>query len=202
MCIRRAALAAMLLLLAGQAAAQVEKGDVGLSFGASLGWDRLENPALSQGETSGWSIGGSAAATYFVTPRVDVGGNVAVSYRDGDIFDSFGTSVGPIVNVHFRPSRRIVPLVGVSFGYTYQRSGFDQITLTARGWYGEVRGGSDFFVSRSVAVRFTLNYFHEEIDREQQQFEPFQGLFVTEVRETRDLVRLGVGLAFFLKARG
>ena len=91
--------------------------------------------------------------------------------------------------------------MGVSLGYIYWQQDAGGTELSGDGWYGELHGGADFFVSRSAAVRFTWTWRHEELEREISMFGPF-GFRIFPVEETRDDVALVAGLAFFLKAGG
>jgi len=183
------------LLPGSTVSAQVHEGDVELGFATSLSWSRFnrEFPPLSEEVIA---FGGNVSCTYFVSPRVDVGGFLALDYSDTeDGFSILDTTLGPIVHVHFRPSRSIVPLVEVSLGCNYLTYDFPH-GHGSFGWSVNVGGGADFFVTPDVAVRFTLDYGHRYRDTFDWVFSDGELVLARDV--TTNSLRLSAGLTFFL----
>ena len=196
--------------------AQVEQGDLEISFSGSLGWSETRGEGMfstgSQSTTT--RIGVGARVGYFVSRRVDVGGIIGASYSDfdsewdsgfGSDFeggDSYTVSIGPAVNFHFRPDTDIVPFIGAAAGITDGESNSSgsagERIETYDGWFAEARGGADFFLTPHVAIKLQLRYRRQET--EQVLHQQFQGGALTWNSSTDDVATL-VGFAIFLDTK-
>jgi hypothetical protein len=199
---RRTILALLVSLMgcSALALAQVQEGDVELGFGASLSWSEYSasRGSYSTGSKS-WGIFLGGNAGYFVSPRLDVGGRIDLHYRDDDDgWSHYGFGIGPDLNYHFLPDSPVVPFVGLGVGYSYSRLDHDLGDRTTDGWYAEARGGADWFVTESVAIKLGLFYRHTDLEEEDES--PFYSGSPVGTLDTDD-VAIRVGLAFFLDSR-
>jgi len=180
--------AAVLMISWPLAFAQVEKGDVELGLGGSLGWGRVQAPIGDA--DSAWGISASGSAGYFVSRRFDVGGFVGFGYMDFETGHRYNWGLGPSFNVHFRPATKIVPLVGSSLGWSETTTKGSLFDTRGDSWFVEVRGGADFFIAPGVSIKLLLRYSHAEFDDDRG----FDG--------ESDSVATVVGLSFFLRPSG
>jgi hypothetical protein len=137
---------------------------------------------------------------YFITDKVDVGGEIGFTYSDWDDSRSHGYNIGPRFNYHFLPRRPIVPFVGLSGGWRRRESeyesGFTWAKNTSDGWYLRARGGADFFVTKSVAIKLSLGYYRSEMDYEYRDaYQPMTVSMSKAVFEYWE-TRVGFGLFF------
>lgn len=174
--------------------AQVEKGDVELAFSGSLGWAR--STVADFPSTDSWGVNGFVAAGFFISGRVDVGGQFGAGYSDFDNGHSYSFSLVPTANYHFRPRSDIVPFVGAGVGYMRRESesDLDASTSITTGWYAQVQGGADFFLNRFVSIKLLMRY-----DRTDGDLKSTGSFGSRSISAESEAVSTVVGLAFFFK---
>lgn len=190
------------------AVAQVERGDLETSFSATVSWSesttKLEGYPDVDDDSRGFYL--NARCGYFLTNRIDLGGILGMSYSRFDDGKSYGWSLGPAANYHFRPKQSVVPFIGGGAGAFYQKSEIESFGFSseaeAHGWFAEARGGADFFLNRNVALKLQLVYTRRQEDADRVSisvFPPFQSE-TTYQRESQQ-ARLWFGLGVFLDTR-
>lgn len=185
----------LVCLIATSAGAQVEKGDVELDFSGSLVWREASANGYPEQQSLGISI--SAGAGFFLTPHVDVGGEIGASYFDydegGDRYDLW---LRPGFRYHFRPETKIVPFAGGGFGVIRDKSDYEVGDSTQDGWSADASGGADFFLNDFVSIKLTLRYRHVDLESKSKTV-----LGETEQSAESDEVMTFVGLSFFLSRK-
>ncbi len=184
----------LLAVWAGVASAQVKKGYIDLGVGGSLGWSESD---FGTGDAEQRTFSASIDSLYFVTDRIAVGGSTNFSYTDGEGFDGWSYGLGPAFDYHFRPTKKIVPVVGLAGGFSRgEADGSSGADVTSEGWFATVHGGADFFLNDHVALNLLLRARRSRSEQRQQ----FQGMTFESSRQS-DNVNIGVGISIFIDTK-
>jgi hypothetical protein len=188
------AVVGVVCLMATRLDAQVEKGDVELDFSGSLGWGEASVDGFPDQQSGGLDI--SAGASYFLTPHVDIGGEIGAGYARYDDGDAHLLSLGPGFRYHFRPESTVVPFAGSAFGVIQDKRDVGTGEITEEGWFADASGGADFFLNDFVSIKLTLRYRHVDLDLESKTTSG-----ETDISAEIDDVTTFVGFSFFFRKK-